>query len=83
MTVEVFTVVNIYTTQHQNPQDGAYTLSITEWNSVAKPTRMNEIFSGKQSHQDVKENLDILRQLSAQENFIEFCCRESFKTYIN
>jgi len=30
MTVEVFTVVNIYTTQHQNPQDGAYTLSITE-----------------------------------------------------
>jgi len=44
---------------------------------------MNEIFSGKEPHQDAKENLDMLRQLSAQENFIELCCHESFKTYIN
>jgi hypothetical protein len=44
---------------------------------------MNEIFSGRQPHQDVKENFDILMQLSAQENFIEFCCHESFKIYIN
>jgi hypothetical protein len=33
---------------------------------------MNEIFSGRQPHQGVKENLDnILMQLSAQENFID------------
>lgn len=30
MTVEVFTVANIYTTQRQNPQDSTYTLSIRE-----------------------------------------------------
>ena len=30
MTVEVFTVVNIHTTQRQNPQDSTYTVSIRE-----------------------------------------------------
>jgi copper chaperone CopZ len=30
MTVEVFTVANIYTTQNQNLQDSTYTLSIRE-----------------------------------------------------
>jgi len=42
---------------------------------------MYEIFSGRQPHQDVKENLDVLMQMSAQENFIVFHCCESFKKY--
>jgi hypothetical protein len=30
MTVEGFTVVNIYSTQHQTPQDSTYTVSVRE-----------------------------------------------------
>ena len=35
----------------------------------------------RQPRQDV--NLNILTRLSAWENFVEFCCHKSFKTYIS
>lgn len=46
-----------------------------------KPNHQHTIKMGTQLVQETSENLNIVTWLSARENFVEFCLRESFKTY--
>jgi hypothetical protein len=46
------------------------------------PSHQHTLKIGKELDPETSGNLHILLRLYAGENFIEFCCRESFKTYM-
>jgi hypothetical protein len=62
--------MGIYTTHTRTPSYGSWL-----YPAINKTLKM-----GKESVPQKPENIHVLTRLSAQEHFIEFCRRESFKT---